>query len=216
MSIRTGIPEKQHEGSGRVILVGGHMQVMRHEADEIKPPRDDVLAGESSFEFREIDFFHAQHGMHRPLCFRGSMVGKHLGESHRNDLPRKPELVLQPTTLLRFFISASREFSPVVIYFLLRVAENLERNGLCKFEKGTAVQRREGMTVEHEVDHHHGPRRSAVDFFSLFAVTDDSHDLRIFEDLRIIFCRRFGLIVEPQTRREFSIRFHDDFWSVIL
>ena len=77
-------------------------------------------------------------------------------------------------------------------------ATNLERNSLREFENRSAIERGKRLTVDLELDDHHGARRPAVDLLPRLPIARDFGDLRVLEHGAIEFGGFFGLIVEPQ------------------
>src|SRR5688500_13267026 len=126
----------------------------------------------------------------------GEQFGKNLG----HHLPGKTELVLEPAALLRVWIAAFRQSLPVVIHFLLRRALDLEGDGFIKLEHRPAVEGRERLAVELELNSHHRAGWSAVDFLSGLTVTRDHCDLRFFEDGRVKARGLFGFVIKPEAR----------------
>ena len=90
-----------------------------------------------------------------------------------------------------------------MIDLFLRVAENLKGDGLGEFEKRTAVEPGERLTIELERDGHDGPRLLAVDLFARFAEATDGADFRVFEDRGVKLRGFFGLGVEPEAGGDF-------------
>ena len=72
------------------------------------------------FQGCNFNFLHLQHGPHNPARFFRIRVSQQFPQRPGNYLPREAVSVFQPAALLRLWVSAFREFSPVMIYFLLR------------------------------------------------------------------------------------------------
>lgn len=49
-------------------------------------------------------------------------------------------IILEPAALLSVFVTAISQLAPVIIYFLLRLAPDLERDGLVGLEHRAAVE----------------------------------------------------------------------------
>src|SRR5262245_30389867 len=86
--------------------------------------------------------------MARPAV-SGVLVVQHFHHCGAHDLPRQPELVLEPATL--HFLAARGERGPEeVVDLLLAVAVHHERNRLGELEDRSAVQRRERLSAQLE------------------------------------------------------------------
>ena len=106
------------------------------------------------------------------------------------------------------FITALGELLPVVVHFSLRVAHDLQRDGLVEFEHRAAVERGEGLPAELEFHGHDHSRGSFVDFVARFSVPHGVDDPGIVEDGGVELRRLFGLCVEPQTWRDLLSLLH--------
>ena len=112
-----------------------------------------------ALELRDVELLHAKH---RALRLRRFVILQHLGQSLRHDLPGEAISVLQPPALLCLRIAALRQLLPVVVDLVLRVAEHLQRDRLVELERGAAIERRERLAVDLEVDDHHRSRGPLV------------------------------------------------------
>src|SRR5262249_33469214 len=75
---------------------------------------------ERVFQNADVELVHGEQRGHRALRLLGVLVLQHLHENVGDDLPRKPESVLQPAAL--HFLATGRELLPKVIHFLLVLA----------------------------------------------------------------------------------------------
>ena len=97
-----------------------------------------------AFELSYIEFLHLQHRLHRLRVFDEA------GQVRGNDLPGKPELVLQPAALA--LAASGGELGPIVVHFLPRVAPHDKRDCFGELENGTAVERGEPLAVQFECE----------------------------------------------------------------
>ena len=95
----------------------------------------------------------------------------------------RPYLSLSQPQTWAFGSPPSLKLLPVVVHFLLVLAAHLQRNRLRELEHRAAVQRRERLAIERELDDHHRPGRPAVDRVAGLAIAADLLDLRVLEDL---------------------------------
>ena len=77
-----------------------------------------------------------------------------------HDLPREPVAVGEPAA--HSLLAAIRQPLPVVVDFLLRLTDDLERHGLAEAELRATVDRDEPLSVELELNCHHRFRAAAV------------------------------------------------------
>ncbi|MCH8857918.1 MAG: hypothetical protein IIA03_17220, partial [Proteobacteria bacterium] len=102
----------------------------------------------------DVQLLHAQQGLHHTLG------GGHVGASHparhlgRNDLPRQAMAVLEPAALTRRRVAALGQGAPVVVYLVLRIATDHQRDGLVEAEHGAAVERQKGLAFQLELHRH--------------------------------------------------------------
>src|SRR6185436_6101213 len=100
------------------------------------------------------------------------------------------------------------QFGPEIIHLFLRIAIDLERDGLVEFENRAPVESSEGVSIELELHDHHRPCRLAVDLLPGIWITGDLADLRILEDGGVELGSLFGLGVEPQARGNLLNEWH--------
>ena len=126
----------------------------------------------SALQGGKIQFFHFHHRPHSLGIF------DQVREARGNDLPGETEFVFQPAALA--LGAANEEFRPIVVYIVLRVAANDERNGFVKFENGSTVQRGELLPVELESNSEHhalgaaGSARAAAHHIELSGILEDA------------------------------------------
>src|SRR5262245_64049131 len=76
----------------------------------------------------DVELLHLQHRRHHPLRFRRVLVPHQLEQRGGADLPRDPELVLEPAAL--DFLPAGGELGPEVVDFRLGLAVHDQRERL--------------------------------------------------------------------------------------
>src|SRR6185437_6889257 len=147
-------------------------------------------------ELGEVELLHRHHRLGHLLDALGVARSHQLAEFQRHDLPRQPELVLEPAA--GAFFAALGQRIPVVIDFSLGAAADGQRHRFAELVDRPAVQRDELHAVEFEGDDHHGSGRHRPGF----AIVRHALDLRILEDAGIEVRRFFRLRVEPQAGRD--------------
>src|SRR5207247_8863658 len=111
-------------------------------------------------------------------------------------LPRQTVLVLQPAApILR---PTRGELLPQIVDLGLRLAAHKERDRLGERELRAPVQHHEFLPLDLEGPAQDLPRRS----WRSFGHSVDAQDLRVLEDGHVELHRLFGLVVEPQERRD--------------
>jgi len=78
-----------------------------------------ALSAGRLLQFFHVNLLHAEQRRHYPSGFIRVGVIQQLAQHRGNDLPRETVLVFQPATLLRPFVSAFGQLSPVMVQFLL-------------------------------------------------------------------------------------------------
>jgi hypothetical protein len=151
-------------------------------------------------KLRDVELFHAEHGLHGPLGFGRGVVGDEFQEKAGDDLPGEAEFVFQPTALLGVFVAAGGEFVSEVVHFRLCLALDLKRDGFVEFEDRTTVDGGEGLAIQFERHAQDRPSRFAVDFLADFGVASDLRDLGILENGGVEPGDFLGLMVEPKAR----------------
>src|SRR5207237_775640 len=68
----------------------------------------------------DVQLLHLHHGLHDPVRLLRILVSQQLAQHGGNDLPRQPELVLEPAALV--FRSTGGQLLPQLVHFLLRLA----------------------------------------------------------------------------------------------
>ena len=128
----------------------------------------------------------------------GIFVAHELAQRRRHDLPGEPEFVLEPAALA-LPPAVRRQLVPVVVDFFLILTVHDEREGLAELELRAAVQRRELLALQLKAHDHDRA------FWSRprIAIAADTENLGILEDRRVELRRRFGVVVEPEERRDF-------------
>src|SRR4051794_36401162 len=150
------------------------------------PPIRSGLRG--SFDFRDVDLHHVQHGLH------GFGMADQFDEARGRDLPIEPELVDEPAAL--DFLAARRQFLPVVVDLLLRIAADHERHGLGEWIAGAAVESGEALPIELKRDGENAALRPG----SVAGVAQLVQPARVLEDGEVEFDCFFSVGVEPQKR----------------
>jgi len=117
-----------------------------------------LMRGGRSFYFRYIKLLHFHHGLHDAILPLRIVILNQLQQNVRSNLPRQAKLVFEPSAFN--YLAASTKFVPVVIHFLLRPTVNNLRYSLIEFELGTAIQRRELLTLKHKVYGQHASLRT--------------------------------------------------------
>src|SRR5438552_10163442 len=153
----------------------------------------------------DADLPHLEHRRHDAFRFFGVLVLQHLAQDGRNDLPRHTEPVLEPPAL--YFLAARRELRPEVVYVFLRLAVHDERYRLGEFEDRPAVQRRELLPIELECHRHDRALRSSGGLCRRVVIAGDARYPGILEDRDVELRGLFGLMIEPQKRRDSLQRF---------
>jgi tetratricopeptide (TPR) repeat protein len=125
-------------------------------------------------------------------------IAHQLLHHRRHHLPRRTELVLQPTALLGGFVPTGRQLVPEVIELLLRLAVHLKRDRLVEFELRPAIERCKRLTIELEFHGHHRTGRATVYFLSPPSHSARSSRFSNCEYVGVEPRRFFGPIIEPQ------------------
>src|SRR5262249_7144946 len=89
-----------------------------------------------------------------------------------------------------------------IVDLLLAFARNLGRDRLREFKIRAAIERREALPFDLELDGHHQTFGTAVDFEALLAEMADVPDPAIAEDRDVIAGSLLGLAVEPEAWAE--------------
>ena len=110
----------------------------------------------------------------------------------RDDLPGDAVAILEPAA--RAFLATLAQLAPVVVDLGLVGTVDLQRDRLVERELRAAVDRREELAVELEVDREHGPGLARA----RLAVVGDVRDLRVREDRDVELGCLGALGVEPQ------------------
>src|SRR6185503_95785 len=141
----------------------------------------DGLALEGPFEPGDVDLDHLEHRLEGP---RGSLaIGavQHLRELARDDLPRDPELVLEPAAdALHATVGEQRR--PVAVDLGLVVAVDRQRDGLRELEVRAAIEADEGPAVDREA---HGQDHVLRAAGRLARRTIDGRDPAVRKDRRV-------------------------------
>src|SRR6476646_8529833 len=133
---------------------------------------------------------HLEHRVHHALRPRGiAAATEQTAELLRDDLPRQPELVLEPAAPTRR-PAVGGELVPQGVDLLLSIAPDEEGHRLVELEQGPGVERHEFLALELVLDGH---------YLSVRAV--NGKHLRSREDRRVVVHRLFGLRVEPEEWR---------------
>ena len=132
----------------------------------------------SMFDF---DLLHLKHRLHHASGFLLIAVVQHIDQHSWGDLPRKTKFVPEPAAR-RFLATVCGEFLPKIIHFLLRFAVYDEGDGFIEFEKRPAVKSDELLAFDFEFNRQHRSDGTTGFFRCFFGVTEDSADLRIFEE----------------------------------
>src|SRR5919109_4796658 len=73
-----------------------------------------------------VKLFHLKQCLHHTFRFLAVFALQHLAQNSGNDLPRKAVFVFKPATSLCVLITPFGKFLPIVVYFFLRLATDLE------------------------------------------------------------------------------------------
>src|SRR5262245_46905406 len=111
-------------------------------------------------------------------------------------LPGEPVFVLEPAA--RMLLAALGEPVPEIIDLRLVLAIDLERDGLVEGELRSAIEGREFLSRDLEVDPHHRGRLLAVNVLALVWIACDPDDLLVLEHRDVERRGLLGLSVEPQ------------------
>ena len=110
-------------------------------------------------ERRNVDLLHREHRIHHPLCLGWIWIGEQAWQGARDYLPGEPETVFQPTAPLCGLVCRQRLPEPVDL--LLALAVDHERHRFVELELRAAVQRRERLPGERELDEQNHALRPA-------------------------------------------------------
>jgi hypothetical protein len=121
-------------------------------------------------ERRDVQLLHLKHNLHHGFIDLLVLAFQHLGRDLGHDLPEQAELVLQPAALLRVGIAALPQLLTVVVDFLLVAADDLEGHRLVELEDGPAVEQRESLAIDAEIDGQDLSLLLAVDLLPLFPI----------------------------------------------
>src|SRR5262249_36051431 len=149
----------------------------------------------------DVELLHRQHRRHGAPGLLGVLRLQHLEHDVGHDLPRETVPVLQPAAL--HFLTASRKLLPEVVDFFLILAVHDQGDGLGELEVGPAVQRRESLPVELELDGHDRALGAPGRLRCLLVVAGGADDPGILEDRHVVLRGLLGLAVEPQERGDF-------------
>jgi len=158
------------------------------------------------FQHFDVELLHLHERLRDTLrCGRVGAL-QHLDERGRHDLPGQSELVLQPAA--RTFLAAiGSQLAPIVVDLVLRLAHDLERDRLAELELRAAVEAKEFLPFEFELNRHHGARLPAKAFL---AIAGGAKDARVLEDRHVEIGGRLGFLVEPQARHDLlRLQSHD-------
>jgi hypothetical protein len=142
-----------------------------------------------ALQFGEVDFDHLQHGL------EGFGVLDELRQAAGGDLPGEAESVLKPAAL--DFFATGGELGPVVVYFLLGVAADDERDGIGERVHWSAVERSELLAVEFESD----SEDAADGALALIGDAELAEAAGVLEDGEIEVDGLFCVAVEPEEGR---------------
>src|SRR5207253_2106506 len=134
---------------------------------------------------------HLRHGLHDPVRLLRILASQQLAQHGGNDLPRQPELVLEPAALV--FRSTGGQLLPQLVHFLLRLAVYEQGYRRRELELRAAVQGVKVLTLELEGAAHDRPLRPRP----RLAVARHPHDFGALEDRDVEVHRLFGVAVEP-------------------
>jgi hypothetical protein len=136
----------------------------------------DLLPLVRGFQVGNDDLFHSIHCLHYTSRLGWIRIPWKLHENCRNDLPRKPIFIFEPTADIWF--AALGKFIPKIVDFVLRFDTNKERYGFVEFEFWAAVERNKFLPIEFERHCHNRACREG----GAFAVMRHAIDLGILED----------------------------------
>src|SRR5712691_3385247 len=142
----------------------------------------------------DIDFRHLQQGFHDFRRVSGFWIAHHLPQDGGDDLPRYPELVLEPPAGL--LLPAFGEPLPQPVDLFLRVAAHEEGSPLREREVRAAVHGHESRSVEFERRVQHLAFHDRTSRLP----ADHADDPGILEDRDVALHGLLGLIAERQKR----------------
>lgn len=140
----------------------------------------------------DVELDHPHHGPHDAVGLPGILVPKHDGQDRGKDLPGHAEFVREPAAL--HGRAAFKESRPVMIDLFLSLAGHGERDGRGEMKLRAAVQGREFLPVQREVDH----QDRALLARTCLAVAHHLADFRVLEGRCVETGGFLGLAVEPQ------------------
>ncbi len=108
-------------------------------------------------------------------------------------------MVFAPAALLRAFIATGRELLPVIVNLFLRLALDLERDGLSEGNLRTAIKGGKRLPIQFNGYGHDRTHWFAVDLLPRFPRASHIHNLGMFEDRGIKRDYLCGVILKPQT-----------------
>ena len=172
-----------------------HLKRCRRRRARWCPPRSapEVSAVRGCLERCDVELAHLEHRGHRALRPLRVGVGEQLVEPLRDDLPRQPPAVLAPPAGA-LLAAVGGERRPVAVDLLLVVAADGQRDRLVELELRSAVEHREGATVELEGHRHHGAGLARPRLAEL----RDVGDPRVREERAVELRRLLSLGVEPK------------------
>src|SRR5688500_655466 len=134
----------------------------------------------------DIELLAAHENVHDALCLRRVAAAHEPAERVRDDLPRQPVFVLEPTALTGL-APIGRELRPVLVDLLLGVAADEKGHRLIEPVHRPGVECDELLPLELELDGHDPIARPV-----------DRQHLRAWEDGCVEVHGVFGLRVEPE------------------